>query len=115
MARLAQEGNRPPRLFQSLLRGLGSVSRARCSVLHAASQNRDRTEHRAWYGPGLAAHHAAKCGALRSIRGTLANQLFSSGLISLSKSSKVAAPLTISPLMKKVGVEFTLSTSLAYF
>ena len=43
------------------------------------------------------------------------NQLFSSGLISLSKSSNVAAPLTISPLMKKVGVELTFSTSLAYF
>src|SRR6266404_6152791 len=43
------------------------------------------------------------------------DQLFSSGLISLSKSSNETAPLTISPLMKKVGVELTFSTSLAYF
>src|SRR4051794_3475902 len=42
------------------------------------------------------------------------NQLFSSGLITLSKSSNVA-PLTRSPLMKKLGVESTFSTSLAYF
>ena len=42
------------------------------------------------------------------------NQLFSSGLITLSKSSNVA-PLTASPLMKKLGVELTFSTSLAYF
>src|SRR6202158_5919467 len=43
------------------------------------------------------------------------DQLFSSGLISLSKSSNETAPLTISPLMKKVGVELTFSTSLANF
>src|SRR3954447_18958075 len=43
------------------------------------------------------------------------NQLFSSGLITLSKSSNETAPLTISPLMKKLGVELTLSTSAAYF
>ena len=36
----------------------------------AASQNRDRYEHILRYDPGSAAHHAAKSGALRSIRGT---------------------------------------------
>ena len=33
----------------------------------------------------------------------------------LSNSSKELSPFSISPLMKKVGVEFTFSTSLAYF
>jgi len=42
-------------------------------------------------------------------------QLFSSDLIRLSNSSNEVSPLIISPLMKKVGVEFTFSTSLAYF
>src|SRR3954454_25252891 len=32
------------------------VSRARCSVLHAASQSRDRTKLGVWYGPGSAVH-----------------------------------------------------------
>jgi heme-degrading monooxygenase HmoA len=36
----------------------------------AASQNRDRPKHRDWYGLGFAAHHAAKSGALRCVRGT---------------------------------------------
>src|SRR6186997_701614 len=44
-----------------------------------------------------------------------AAQLFSSALIFLSNSSNEVAPLTISPLMKKVGVELTFSTSLANF
>jgi hypothetical protein len=44
-----------------------------------------------------------------------ANQLFSSGLIFLANSSNEVSPLIFSPLMKKVGVESTLSTSLAYF
>ena len=43
------------------------------------------------------------------------NQLFNSDLIRLSNSSNVVAPVIFSPLMKKVGVEFTLSTSLANF
>jgi hypothetical protein len=42
-------------------------------------------------------------------------QLFSSDLIRLSNSSNVVSPLIISPLMKKVGVELTFSTSLANF
>src|SRR6201991_3029697 len=46
------------------------VSRTRCGILHAAPQSRDRNGHGAWYGPGSAAHHAAKSGALRSVRGT---------------------------------------------
>ena len=43
------------------------------------------------------------------------NQLFSSGSICLLNSSNEVSPFSISPLMKKVGVEFTFSTSLAYF
>src|ERR1700722_20886969 len=42
-------------------------------------------------------------------------QLFSSDLIRLSNSSNEVSPLIISPLMKKVGVELTFSTSLANF
>jgi len=47
-----------------------SLSRTRCSVLHAAAQSRDRHKHRPVYGPGLAAHHAVKNGVLRYVRGT---------------------------------------------
>src|ERR1700722_17265517 len=43
------------------------------------------------------------------------DQLFSSDLIRLSNSWNEISPLIISPLMKKVGVELTLSTSVAYF
>ena len=43
------------------------------------------------------------------------DQLFSSALILLSNSSNEVAPLTISPLMKKVGVELTFSTSAGEF
>src|SRR3954447_24098126 len=43
------------------------------------------------------------------------NQLFSSELIFLTKSSYEVSPLIFSPLMKKVGVESTLRMSLAYF
>jgi len=52
------------------------VSRTRCSVLHDAPQSRDpRATKKVDPGissadPGSAAHHAAKGGALRSIRGT---------------------------------------------
>jgi hypothetical protein len=35
-----------------------------------APQSRDRYECRACSDPGLAAHHAAKCGVLHCIRGT---------------------------------------------
>src|SRR4051812_47839021 len=42
-------------------------------------------------------------------------QLFNSGLIFFSKSSNEVSPLIFSPLTKKVGVESTFSTSLAYF
>jgi hypothetical protein len=48
-------------------------------------------------------------------RSAAIDQLFSSDLIFLSNSSNEASPLITSPLMKKVGVEFTFSTSLAYF
>ncbi len=43
------------------------------------------------------------------------DQLFNSGLIFFSKSSNEVSPLIFSPLTKKVGVELTFSTSLAYF
>lgn len=43
------------------------------------------------------------------------DQLFSSGLIFLANSSNEVSPLIFSPLMKKVGVESTFRTSLAYF
>src|SRR3954452_16502879 len=45
----------------------------------------------------------------------LTDQLFSSDLILLSNSANEVSPLILSPLMKKVGVESTFSTSLAYF
>ena len=45
----------------------------------------------------------------------LENQLFNKDLMRLSNSSKLCSPLTISPLMKKVGVEFTFKTSEANF
>src|SRR5579859_4945164 len=46
----------------------------------------------------------------------LADQLpFRSGLIFFSNSSIDVSPLIFSPLMKKVGVESTFNTSLAYF
>jgi hypothetical protein len=46
------------------------VSRTRCGILHAAPQSRDRTKLCVRYGPGSAAHHAVKNGALRCVRGT---------------------------------------------
>ena len=44
-----------------------------------------------------------------------ADQLLSIALMRFENSSKLCSPLSISPLMKKVGVEFTFNTSLAYF
>lgn len=52
---------------------------------------------------------------MRPLAGRVPNQLFSSELIFLTKSSYEVSPLIFSPLMKKVGVESTLSMSLAYF
>jgi len=43
------------------------------------------------------------------------NQLFSIELMRFENSSKLCSPLSISPLMKKVGVDCTFSTSAAYF
>ena len=43
------------------------------------------------------------------------NQLFNNDLRRLSNSSNRVSPLIISPLMKKVGVELTFSTSAANF
>src|SRR5262245_44365999 len=48
-------------------------------------------------------------------RESVENQLFNNDLMRLSNSSKLWSPFTISPLMKKVGVEFTFNTSFAYF
>ena len=45
----------------------------------------------------------------------LRSQLFNKDLMRLSNSSNLVSPLIISPLMKKVGVELTFSTSAAYF
>lgn len=47
------------------------------------------------------------CGGRQAGRAT--PQLFSSGLISFSKPSKEVSPFTMVPLMKKFGVELTLS------
>src|SRR5450631_1653473 len=55
------------------------------------------------------------CRALESGPQATRNQLLSSDFIRLSNSSNEVSPLIISPLMKKVGVELTLSTSAAYF
>src|SRR4051812_31076502 len=49
------------------------VSRARCGILHAASQNRDRTKLGVRDGPGSAAHRSAKSYALRCVRGARAS------------------------------------------
>src|SRR5580693_3167738 len=85
MAAPGRKGNRPGWLFPRLLRSL------LWSVLLglSAQMNLDR---------GMAKH-----------------QLFNNGLIFFSNSSIEVSPLILSPLTKKVGVESTLSTSLAYF
>jgi hypothetical protein len=46
------------------------VSRTRCSALALLRRAGTVTNTAFRYDPGLAAHHAAKSGALRSIRGT---------------------------------------------
>ncbi len=58
---------------------------------------------------------AVKARRVISTACSLKCQLFKSALIFLSNSSNEVSPLTISPLMKKVGVELTFSTSLANF
>src|SRR4051812_31581755 len=45
---------------------MSSAFPGRDAARSAASQSRDRTKHRAWYGPGSAAHRCA----LRCVRGT---------------------------------------------
>jgi hypothetical protein len=47
------------------MRAGDAVSRARCGILHAASQNRDPGFGLSKLDPGSAAHHAVKNGALR--------------------------------------------------
>jgi catechol 2,3-dioxygenase len=46
------------------------VSRARCGILHAAPQSRDRTKHRRSLRPRLCSAPLRKCCALRCVRGT---------------------------------------------
>ena len=46
------------------------VSRARCGILHAAPQNRDRTKHRRSVRPRLCSAPLRKSYALRCVRGT---------------------------------------------
>src|SRR4051812_4028636 len=50
----------PERGIESMVQLHNHVSRTRCGILHAAPQSRDRTEHRALYGPGSAAHRFAR-------------------------------------------------------
>jgi hypothetical protein len=47
----------------------------------------------AWYGPGLAAQDAAKCGALRSIRGTKPYQNVGNGITHLLRLRAIRATL----------------------
>src|SRR5215475_10736296 len=97
MAMPGREGNQPHALFPRLLRGL-----------------RDRTN-RATQHESPVSCKEKKGGKAGFPRRPPTDQLFSSGLIFFSNSSIEVSPLTFSPLMKKVGVESTLSTSLAYF
>src|SRR5215831_18533236 len=92
-------GNRARSLFPRLLLGL------------SAKMNLDR--HR------LANQLLNSCLKFQSNHGNAVpapNQLpFSTALIRLANSSNEVSPLIFSPLMKKVGVESTFRTSLAYF
>src|SRR3954467_9052525 len=47
-----------------------AVSRTRCGILMPLRRAGTVTNTGAWYGPGSAAHHAVKNGALRCARGT---------------------------------------------
>jgi hypothetical protein len=47
------------------------VSRTRCGILHAARRAGTLPDSGVRYGPGSAAHHAAKSGALRCVRRTV--------------------------------------------
>jgi hypothetical protein len=61
---------RPQSQFRAARTSEGSVSRARCSALRAASQNRDRTKHRRSLRPRLSSAPLRKSYALRCVRGT---------------------------------------------
>jgi len=55
----------------------------------------DRNEHRAWYGPGSAAHQAVKNGPLRCVRGTSYTGFPAYGIDAVSPPSTGSAwPLT---------------------
>src|ERR1700676_533625 len=90
MATPELEGNRLSGLFQRLLQGLCEGRRAVGTAFPPVAPSERPVER-------------------------LCDQLFSSGVMCLENSSKEVSPLSISPLMKKVGVELTFKTSLAYF
>jgi len=77
-----------------------------CGRLAAVAAARRQSPHKKW--PGLRP-------AMIILAMGRQFQPFSRGVIFLENSSKVCSPRSISPLMKKVGVELTLSTSLANF
>src|SRR4051794_1938849 len=58
------------RINRSVRRIIFSVSRTRCSVLHAAAQSRDRNKHRRLLRPRLCSAPLRKSYALRCVRGT---------------------------------------------
>jgi hypothetical protein len=104
MARRKPKGNRRPGLFPRLL--WGRLSQAFYS--------------KAFIEPFVEAFTRVRITACETrVAGAQAisslDQLFRSDLIFLSNSSNEISPLITSPLMKKVGVEFTFSTSDAYF
>jgi hypothetical protein len=109
MARPWPEGNRRRGFFPRLLQGLSQYSTRRMPGPITTAipgykegvQQIAKTEKPRRMGSG--------------VRRNDTNQLLSSDLIRLSNSSNEASPLIFSPLMKKVGVELTFSTSLAYF
>ena len=103
MATRGPEGNRRPGLFPRLLLRLKGFCSGYAGVCVAAGKKTFR--------PRLGQPN----GDDRRHETARINQLLSSDLIRLSNSSNEVSPLIISPLMKKVGVELTFSTSLANF
>src|SRR5262245_35391502 len=109
MALPGPRGNRLRRLFPRVLvrvlRGLRRrMTRARQAASYQPLSSRLISLSNALNGTWL------ELGRRRKTR-----QLFNSGLIFFSNSSIEVSPLIFSPLTKKVGVESTFSTSLAYF
>src|ERR1700761_858114 len=101
MAAARQRGNRRGPLFPRLLLGLSAKMNLDAETLRKQRLRTDVTS----LMNGCARH----CGC------DATNQPCNSGLIRFWNSSNEVSPLIFSPLMKKVGVESTFSTSLAYF